>query len=208
VLNNIERKYCSFPAILQHSFARKQPLDNLLNVGLGDFVEFGVMPQSDISEAKLKVGGEKIYAFKNHNFVSYDLFDDKEQLRCSMIISNQDGTKPYLAISKLIANHRKRHVCTDEDLEMLKNGKPPSQLYVRENTATMTNWLNLRYKLHIKNLFGTCISNINEVMNFEYSLYAANNNDKILEIERYPSGEINIFATILISTKHITISHH
>jgi hypothetical protein len=72
----------------------------------------------------------------------------------------------------------------------------------------MTNWLNLRYKLHIKNLFGTCISNINEVMNFEYSLYAANNNDKILEIERYPSGEINIFATILISTKHITISHH
>ena len=93
MLNNIERKYCSFPAILQHSFARKQPLDNLLNVGLGDFVEFGVMPQSDISEAKLKVGGEKIYAFKNHNFVSYDLFNTWIYTNLLDYISNSNGNQ-------------------------------------------------------------------------------------------------------------------
>jgi hypothetical protein len=208
VFRDIEKICSSFLAKNNLRFGGAEKFtDNISKISVGDYLQFGVVAQEDISQARLKIGDKKIYRFRNHNFVSYELYNDNQKI-CSMIISNENDTKPYLAISKLVPNHHKTNLCTDEDFEKLQYGDAPELLYVRENTTNMANWLSLRYNLKIKNLFGTSISGNNEVMNFDYSLYASDNCNKILEIERYPSGSINIFATILMSPKQITSITH
>lgn len=163
----------------------------------GDTLAFGAMQQEELSKVVCYVGMPTVYHFAGNQFVSHSLVDMKGAEICTMIVAGgQHGATPYLALSRRISEVHKPYLCTEEDFNMVTQGTMPSQLYVREHTGGMTDWLHMRYELRINDVRGTTIDKHNEVRTFNYTLYAATKEAKALEIERYPSGECAIYATI------------
>ncbi len=193
---------------LQHSNAELTKTHDILHIREGDLLTFLALKQEDISQKQLIVGAQTTHHFSGNQFVSNELLDYKGVKICSMIVASKENEPPYLALSRMIPEPHKPYLCTDEDFQMLNAGEMPDQLYVRENTAQMLDWLSLRYDLRLKNMRGTSISTSHEVKNFTYSLYAANGKAKALEIEHYPSGECAIYATIFMPASEIASITH
>jgi hypothetical protein len=166
------------------------------DVSQGDKLTFGIIEQHDLSGKSCIVGIPTLYSFGTHQFQSYPLYNHDNQLLCNMIIANRDGALPYLALSRTIPSSRKLDLFTEEDYARLARGEIPYHLYVREHTAGMSDWLYMHYEVKIRDTKGTSISPENEVKLFHYGLYVSLKEQKALEIERYPSGEFMLHATV------------
>jgi hypothetical protein len=172
------------------------------NIKQGEAISFEGLPQPELSDVNLYVGGKIVHHFSTAQFLAYELLDANAKKVCSMIFNAPNGAEPYLALSKIIPDQHKSHLCPREDFTSISNGEMPQHLYVRENTAGMNEWLAMRYELQLDNVRGTSITISHDVRSYNYSLYVANDAPKALEIERYPSGECVISATIFVSLNH------
>ncbi len=207
LLNKL-RQSLSLKELLHSGNVELSKTHDILHIREGDCLSFSTLQQDEISNKQLVVGTQTTHHFAGNQFISHSLLDYKGLKICSMIIATQENAEPYLALSKIVPEPHKPHLCTDEDFQLLNIGEMPNQLYVRENTAGMSDWLNLRYDLRLKNVRGTSISTTHEVRSYTYSLYSANGRAKALEIERYASGECAFYATIFIpASEIINITH-
>lgn len=162
----------------------------------GDTITFGVLPQEFIAGKSFTLGAAVHYQFTATQLCSYPLLDETLTPCCTMIIARAGTAHPYLAISRKLNAPTARDICTEDDAEKIRHEAYPQHLYIRKHTAGLHDWLHLHYENRIKSAKGTKILRGQEVKSFAYSLYVAENQFKALEIERYPNGEYDLFATI------------
>ena len=180
------------------NFAEEVPLGRSVvrEVSVGDIITFGIIEQRDLSGKSCIVGAPTLYHFNQQQFQSYPLYSKEHSLICNMIIANKTAKVPYLALSRRIPPARKQELFTEEDYARLARGEIPYHLYVREHTAGMADWLFMHYEIKIRQAKGTSISSENEVKTFGYGLYVSIKEHKALEVERFPSGEFDLYATV------------
>ena len=180
---------------------------DIASITAGDIIVFGVTEQKELSQKRCIVGEPSIYHFHGSQFTSYPLLTVQHQPICQMIIAGNEGQTPYLALSKRVSDAHKMELCIDEDYKRLCKGDLPQHLYVREHTAGMSDWLYMHYETKIDHARGTVISANDDVKTFGYSLYVSLKEYKALELERSPSGELAIYATVFRPASDILAIH-
>jgi hypothetical protein len=175
------------------------------DVAAGDILTFGIIEQRDLSGKTCIVGIPTLYHFNQQQFQSYPLYSKEHALLCHMILANTSAKMPYLALSRKIPSARKSELFTEEDYARLVRGETPHHLYAREHTAGMADWLYMHYEIKIRDAKGTSISSENEVKAFNYGLYTSVKEHKALEIERFPSGEFDLCATVFCPATDILL---
>ncbi|NET71332.1 MAG: hypothetical protein F6K62_10505 [Sphaerospermopsis sp. SIO1G2] len=168
----------------------------ITSVTHGDMIIFGALDQPDLSQQRCMVGVPTIYHFPTHHFTAFPLYSTKHILLCYMIVAEQGGATPYLALSKKVPDTYITDLCMSDDVEALERGDMPDSLYVREYTARMPDWLYVHYEAALTGVRGTSIAANDKISTFDYTLYLASDNHKALEIERDISGALSVYATI------------
>lgn len=177
-------------------------------IATGDIITFALLEQKDISGKSCIVGTPTLYQFNQQQFHSYPLYSQDHKLLCSMIVANREGRAPYLALSRKIPIMRKKELFTDEDYARLARGEIPFHLYAREHTGGMADWLYMHYEVKIREAKGSSISAENQVKHFTYGLYISVKEHKALEIERFPSGDFDLHATVFRPATDIVSVEH
>lgn len=203
VVNKLRNSWFQKDSIAKPISANNKNLD-INNIKQGDEINFEHLPHAEMCQKNIYVGGKVIHYFSNAQFVAHDLLDFSGKKICSMIVNQASGSAPYLALSKVIPEQHKSYLCPAEDYASICSGEMPKHLYVREYTAGLNDWLAVRYELRLNNIRGTSITAEHEVRSYNYSLYVAIDAPKALEIERYPSGECAISATIFAGIHHVS----
>lgn len=166
----------------------------LRSLKTGQTLCFGMMEQSELNHARLTVATSKEYEFPQGVFSAYGLQHDGK-LVCWMIVASVQGSTPYLAISRKLSAHDLDNLLADEDLQILSHSSRLKQLFLREQTPGLREWITMRYERRIEGIRGKQRENETERV-FEYELYVSEKNDRAIEIERYLDGHMDAFATI------------
>ncbi len=166
----------------------------LRNLKAGQTLCFGMMEQSELNHARFTVATSKEYEFPQGVFSAYGLQHDGK-LVCWMIVANVQGGAPYLAISRKLSTQDLESLLDDEDLQVLSHSSRMKQLFLREHTPGLREWITMRYERRIEGIRGKQHENETERV-FEYELYVSEKNDRAIEIERYLDGHMDAFATI------------
>ncbi len=176
----------------------------------GDRVTFAEsVGQPDLAGNSFTVGVPTLYQFTKHRFVSYPLNDGKDASHCQMIVATPEEGAPYLALSRKVSTQRYTELCAKDDIDRLLSGEVPDNLYVREHMRGLSDWLYTHYEAKIRHRRGTSVSSDDEVKTFAYTLYLSSKGYKALEIERLPSGECDLYATVFLPVSAITsVSSH
>ena len=177
---------------------------------IGSSVSFGYVPQAIISGRKFAVTAINSYQFGTDVLTSFVLSRENNS-EISMIIADAQGSQ-YLAISrKLSAPERDRLFAENGVQEIIKN-PDISKLNCRDNVPELKGWLVANYKREIKGMKGFLHhadfrdgnNKLNSGEEFQYYLLGSDSSEHALEIETYPDGRTEVYATIYRRTNDIT----
>lgn len=167
----------------------------------GQTVCFGAMAQPELHMARLRVTGCKEYDFPQAGFSAFSLSADHQPL-CWMIVAEMTGAAPYLALSRRLLPEDLARLLTDEDVLTLSHSSRMKHLYLREQTPGLREWVTMRYDRRIEGIRGKQRERGTERA-FEYELYVSEGNDRAIEVERFPDGHMEVYATIYRPTRDV-----
>lgn len=161
---------------------------------IGQTVCFGAMEQPELNTTRFIINSIKEYEFSQAGFSAYSLSIDNKHI-CWLIVAEVEGTSPYLAISRKLSQHDLENLLADEDLLTLSHSSRMKNLYLREQTPGLRDWITMRYDRRIEGIRGKQREHDAERV-FEYELYVNENNDRAIEVERFLDGHMEVYATI------------
>lgn len=190
--------------------SQAQEKNRFADLQIGSVVSFGYVPQAIISGRKFTVTAINSYQFGTDVLTSFVLARENDA-EVSMIIADAQGSQ-YLAISrKLSTSERDRLFAGNSVQEIIKN-PTVSKLNCRDNVPELKGWLVNNYKREIQGIKGFLHradfrdgnDKLNSGEEFQYSLLGSDSSEHALEIEAYPNGRTEIYATIYRRTNDIT----
>jgi hypothetical protein len=176
---------------------------------VGSAIVFGFVPQASLSGRRMQITTVNTYQFGSEALTSFVLMQERDP-GISMIVAESDGEQ-YLAISRRITISDRIKMFDSNELESITEKSDITQLTCRDNPE-FKGWTVSTYRREIqgmKGLFHSGDFRKNPLpgtggQEFKYSLLASENNEHAIEIEKYPDGRVEIYATVYRRTSDIT----
>ncbi len=181
---------------------------------VGSAIVFGFVPQASLSGRRLQIAAINTYQFGAEALTSFVLTQDRGP-GISMIVAESDGEQ-YLAISRRITVSDRIKMFESSDIENVTEKVDVTQLACKDNTD-FKGWTVAGYRREIQGMKGmfyagdfrkTPLPAVTIAQEFKYTLLASENNEHAIEIEKYPDGRIEMYATVYRRTSDIgEVSH-
>jgi len=194
---------------------KKAPVQNkskLADLQIGSVVSFGYMPQMALSGKKLAVSAINSYQFGADVLTSFAfvLDNSSDSSNVSMIVADAQGEQ-YLAISRRLSVSDRIRLFADNAVEAVVSRSDVTKLNCNDNVPELKGWLASDYKREIQGMRGFFhradlrggSDKLHSGEEFAYTLLGSDSNEHALEIESYPDGRIDIYATIYRRTSDI-----
>lgn len=181
---------------------------------VGSAIVFGFVPQASLSGRRLQINAINTYQFGAEALTSFALTQDRGP-GISMIVAESEGEQ-YLAISRRITVSDRIKMFESADIENVTEKAEATQLACKEN-SDFKGWTVANYRREIQSMKGLLFAgdfrkmplpSLNVAQEFKYTLLASENNEHAIEIEKYPDGRIEMYATVYRRTSDIgEVSH-
>ncbi len=177
---------------------------------VGSAIVFGFVPQASLSGRRLQIANINTYQFGTESLTSFVLSQDRDH-GISMIVAESDGEQ-YLAISRRITISDRIKMFDSTELENIIEKADVSQLACKDN-AEFKGWTVTSYRREIQSMKGLIFTGdfrkaplpaASAAQEFKYTLLASDNNEHAIEIEKYPDGRIEMYATVYRRTSDIS----
>lgn len=182
---------------------------------IGSTVSFGYVPQAILSGRKLTVTAINSYQFGQDVLSSFVLSQEKNG-DVSMIIAEAQGDQ-YLAISRRISADDRNKLFNENSIDEIISSNEINKFTCKDNVPELKGWLVANYKREIQGMrgfihkadFRNGNTGLHAGEEFQYTLLGSNSNEHAIEIEAYPDGHIDVYATIYRRTSDISeVMHH
>lgn len=192
----------------------KRAADNTKNrlaeLNVGSVVSFGYMPQMALSSKKLTVSAINSYQFGTDVLTSFVFSQNGHESGISMIVADAQGEQ-YLAISRKLSAADRARLFAEHAVEDVISRTEVTKLHCKDNIPELKGWLVADYKREIQGMHGFLhradlragSEKLQSGDEFSYSLLGSDSNEHALEIESYPNGKIEVYATIYRRTSDI-----
>lgn len=181
---------------------------------IGSAIVFGFVPQASLSGHRLQIASINTYQFGNETLTSFVLNQDRDP-GISMIVAESEGEQ-YLAISRRVTISDRIKMFDSQALEDVTEKADVTKLACKEN-PDFKGWTVANYRREIHGMKGriyagdfrkTPLPAASSAQEFKYTLLASDNNEHAIEIEKYPDGRIEMYATVYRRTSDIgEVSH-
>lgn len=179
---------------------------------VGSAIVFGFVPQASLSGMRLQVSAINTYQFGSESLTSFVLSNDRVS-GVSMIVAESDGEQ-YLAISRRISISDRIKMFDNQELENVTEKQDVIQLTCKDN-PDFKGWTVPTYRRQIQGMKGILhggdfrkASLPANGQEFKYTLLASSSNENAIEIEKYPDGRVEMYATVYRRTSDIgEVSH-
>lgn len=169
---------------------------------IGSAIVFGFVPQTSLSGRRMQISAINTYQFGSEALTSFVLSQEQGP-GISMIVAESEGEQ-YLAISRRITMSDRIKMFESADLENVTEKSDADKLSCKENTD-FKGWTVASYRREIQGMKGmlfagdfrkTPLPTASVGQEFKYTLLASDNNEHAVEIEKYPDGRVEMYATV------------
>jgi len=177
---------------------------------IGSGIVFGFVPQASLSGRRLTISAINTYQFGSEALTSFVLTQERDP-GISMIVAESDGEQ-YLAISRRITISDRIKMFDSNELEKILDRSDAVQLACKEN-QDFKGWTVASYRREIQGMKGffyagdfrkNPLPHGGAGQEFRYTLLASESNEHAIEIEKYPDGRIEMYATVYRRTSDIS----
>jgi len=186
-------------------------LDHPKDLGLGDIVKFGFLPQEDLSNKRLEVIEVNTYDFRGETSTSFTLKSETGAV-VWLTVTNEDGEE-YLSISKKVNRAEVTQTFLDEDFGQVFNEGVGLKLARQEETRDLTNWTADTYiktEDCSKGYFHkgdyrerTLPKYEDESESFDFYLLENTTEEFFIEIEIYEGGDTEVYMGVYLDLSSI-----
>jgi hypothetical protein len=176
---------------------------------IGSAIVFGFVPQVSLSGRRLQINFVNTYQFGSESLTSFVLSQDREP-GISMIVAESEGEQ-YLALSRRITISDRIKMFDNAELENVIDKPETTQLSCKDN-PDFKGWTVTSYRREIQGMKGLIYSGdfrkaalppAGLAQEFKYTLLASSSNEHAIEIEKYPDGRVEMYATVYRRTSDI-----
>lgn len=169
---------------------------------VGSAIVFGFVPQASLSGRRMQVSAINTYQFGSEALTSFVLTQEQGP-GISMIVAESDGEQ-YLAISRRVTMSDRIRMFESSDIENVTEKADVTRLVCKENPE-FKGWTVGGYRREIQGMQGmlfagdfrkTPLPAASAGQGFKYTLLASDNNEYAIEIEKYPDGRVEMYATV------------
>lgn len=169
---------------------------------VGSAIVFGFVPQASLSGRRMQISAINTYQFGSEALTSFVLTQEQGP-GISMIVAESEGEQ-YLAISRRITMSDRIKMFESKDIEDITEKADAMRLACREN-PDFKGWTVATYRREIQGMKGMLYAGdfrkiplpaASVAQEFKYTLLASDNNEHAVEIEKYPDGRIEMYATV------------
>jgi len=177
---------------------------------IGSGIVFGFVPQTSLSGRRLTVSAINTYQFGSEALTSFVLSQERDP-GISMIVAESDGEQ-YLAISRRITISDRIKMFDSNELERIIDKPDATQLICKDN-PDFKGWTVGSYRREIQGMKGffyagdfrkNPLPHSGAGQEFKYTLLASESNEHAIEIEKYPDGRLEMYATVYRRTSDIS----